>query len=135
MINAINPYIQSFKHFKYNIHKTLSYIHDSLLVTKPVENFNIIIFITNTNNICLNTPLDDLSSNKPNIILWNVSGDTFDNVQDIQYDFKFVNSQNVHPYLFSNSMNNLFNNNNVHSYFSFLFNSRYKFLSHFDSSL
>lgn len=135
MINAINPYIQSFKHFKYNINKTLSYIHDSLLVTKPVENFNIIIFITNTNNICMNTPLDHLSSNKPNIILWNVSGDTFDNVQDIQYDFKFVNSQNIHPYLFSNFMNKFFINNDVHSYFSFLFNSRYKFLSHFDSSL
>lgn len=135
MINAINPYIQSFKHYKYNINKTLSYIHDSLLVTKPVESFNIIIFVTNTNNICLNTPLVDLSSNKPNIILWNVSGDTFDNVQDIQYDFKFVNSQNIHPYLFTNFMNNFFNGNDVHSYFSFLFNSRYKFLSHFDSSL
>lgn len=137
MITTINTYIHSFKHYKYNIQKTLSYIHDTFIVTKPnnISDFNIIIFISNANNLCLKTPFIEYSGNKPNVILWNVSGDTFDNIQDIEYDFKFINSHNIHGSFFTNSINSSFNNNDVHTYFSFLFDSRYKFLSHFDTSL
>ena len=132
MINSILPYINSINHYKYNIHKTLSIINDSLLISKPTSDVNIIIFIRNKKNMFYNVPFD--MTNPPNIILWNMSGDIIDNIDDILYDFKFINSNNINPSFF-NHINSLFNNSSLDKYFSFLFSNRYNYLSHFDTSL
>lgn len=132
MINSILPYINSINHYNYNIQKTLTIINDSLLISKPNSDVNIIIFIRNKKNMFYNVPFNNI--NPPNIILWNISGDIIDNLQDISYDFKFINSNNINPTFF-NHINTLYNNSSLDKYFSFLFSNRYNYLSQFDSSL
>lgn len=133
MISTILPYTKSIDHFKYNIHKTLSIINDSLLITKPnnISDINIILFISNS-NICYDIPFNtDL---KPNIMLWNISGNIIDDIDKINYNFKFNNSHNINSTFF-NHLNKTYTDTPLTSYFSFLFHPRYTYLTSFDGTL
>ncbi len=132
MIPIILTKIQSFHNFTYNIDKTLSFINDSILTTNPnnISDFYIIIFINNYKHLPYDLPFPKHKS--PNIVLWNLSGDIFEHdvLDNINYDFKFLNSNNI-SHFFQKHMSSSFYQSNFDEYFNFLFNFRYKFLSYF----
>ena len=125
IFSFINKGISS---ISFNIDKAIDTIYNAFNITNPnASNINIVIFIDNNKHIIENNPFD-----KPiHIMYWNISQNYFhfNTLENISYEYKFINSISHFTYSFFNKN---FTSSTCNHYFSFLFHKRYQFLSYFN---